>query len=286
MANTINTKNETPLCVAVEKENSTQIELLLNAYNKNINHQNNNGDTVLHQACKCTSYSKKTCDIIKLLIIHGADTTIKNSNQATPLINLFSDISRTEFPITDFLLAEHPDIFEILIETEDSRYNTQFHLCTQLQSANDNFEHYLSLLKSHKLDIHAKNKDGKTAANLAGELYQKLYNRYTPKKLPYFKQPFDTQERIYHTFLRITQPPTSYASFKQIFEQQNTHNYNFPRELTSHIMYTYYALHLETIVAKKYKGNKAYYDDYVENKQAIRQELLAKPEPKLLWNTV
>ncbi len=286
VASTINKKNETPLFIAVENYNCKQIELLLNADNKNINHQNNSGDTVLHQACICTSYSKEMCDLVKLLIIHGADTTIKNHNQATPLVELFSDISAPEFKIVDFLLAEHPDIFEILIQTKDNNLNTQFHLCTQLQTLYDNFQQYLLLLKSHKLDIGAKNKDGKTATDLAGKFYNTLYNRYAAQRLPYFKCPFETQERIYHNFLRVTQLPTRCTLFKDIFEQQNSDTYNFPRELTSHIMCTYYALHLETIVAKKYKNDKEYYGDFIENKQEIRKQLLAKPEPKLLWSSV
>ncbi len=288
VASTINNKfnNETPLYAAVKNLNIKQIELLLNADKKGINHQNNKGDTVLHHACSCTSYTKEMCDIIKLLIINGADTTIKNHNKATPLVELFSDISAPEFKIVDFLLAEHPDIFEILIQTKDKNQNTQFHLCTQLQIFKDNFEQYVLLLKNNNLDIHTKNKDGRTAVNLAERRYENLYNLYTKKRSPYLKWSFATQEYIYHTFLRVTQPRISCASFKQIFDQQTTGWPEFPRELIQHIIRTYYTLNLETIVAKKYKNNKKYYDDYIENKQEIRQQLLAKPEPKLLWGTV
>jgi ankyrin repeat protein len=286
VASTITDKfnNETPLYTAVKNFNIKQIELLLDADNKGINHQNNTGDTVLHHACSCTSYSKEICDLVKLLIIRGSDTTIKNHNQATPLIELFSDISAPEFKIVDFLLTEHSDIFETLIQTKDKNQNTQFHLCTQLQVFKNNFEQYLLLLKNNNLDIHAKNKGGRTAVDLAERHYENLYNLYTRKRSPYLKWPFATQEYIYHTFLRVTQRPTSCASFKQIFDQQTTGFPEFPRELIQHIMCGYYALNLETIVAKKYKNNTEYYDDYIENKEKIRQQLLEKPEPKLLWN--
>ena len=57
-----------------------------------------------------------------------------------------------------------------------------------------------------------------------------------------------------------------------------------PEELLVHIMYDYYALNIETIVAKKYKHNKKYYDDFIENKNQIKQQLLAKPELHFLWS--
>jgi len=51
-------------------------------------------------------------------------------------------------------------------------------------------------------------------------------------------------------------------------------------------MRNYYKLNIETIVAKKYKNDQKYYDDFIEVKDAIKKQLRDKPKnPHLLWST-
>jgi len=59
-----------------------------------------------------------------------------------------------------------------------------------------------------------------------------------------------------------------------------------PQEIKQLIMRNYYKLNIETIVAKKYKNDQKYYDDFIEVKDAIKKQLRDKPKnPHLLWST-
>ena len=87
-----------------------------------------------------------------------------------------------------------------------------------------------------------------------------------------------------HAFLRFTSPDTQCALFKHLLQQHCADGIQLPKEVQSFIARLYYTLNIETIIAKKYNGKLDYYDDFIENKIEIKKQLLAKPEPTLLWS--
>jgi ankyrin repeat protein len=270
----INARNHggrTPLHIASIHEQEDCIDLLLNHNISNINWQAyGHGNTALHMVCE-----RENFNCIKLLLEKKADTTIKNNHQATPLVNLFSCTNDIEFGA---FITNEPLLASRLIHSTDNEYNNQLHLCTELQPINyDKFEKYLLRLISHGVGINARNNNGKRPIDLACDGYNTFYNLYITKRLPTIKQTLDNQEAIMHAFLRVT-PSMSCADLKTILEP-------FPKELKKLIGHIYYALNIDTIIAKKYKHDKTYYDDFIAHKNEIRNNLLALPEPNVLWNT-
>ena len=92
------------------------------------------------------------------------------------------------------------------------------------------------------------------------------------------------QERVMHTFLCFTSPNTQCALFTHLLQQYSADDMPLLKELITSIARMYYELNIETIIARKYKHNKEYYNDYIENKIEIKQQLIAKPEFHLLWS--
>src|SRR5579863_713687 len=260
----------TPLHMASIFHREDCINVLLNHNISNINWQGyEHGDTALHEAC-----GKKFYNCIKLLLEKNADTTIKNNNQLTPLAKFFSS---NDDQFNDFITNE-PLATNQLIHSTDSEYNNQLHLWTKLDTINyDNFEKYLLFLMKYGVDINARNNNGKRPVDLACDEYNTRYNSYITDKLPKEKEILDNQEAVMHAFLRFT-PLISCADFQTILK-----SFPLPQELKNYIGQIYYALNIDTIIAKKYKYDKNYYDDFIENKNKIRRNLLAHPEPNLLW---
>ena len=86
------------------------ITSLLNSKTININSQNKiNGWTALHWACK-----RNQIPTVKLLLAHGADHTIKNFKNQTPL-----QVSQNPEIIKSILiptLNSHPSLLELIID--------------------------------------------------------------------------------------------------------------------------------------------------------------------------
>ena len=279
-ANMYDKNGAIPLLTAAYFGKKDCVTLLLSHNIKTINHQNYNGYTALHDAC-----CQKHLSIVKLLIEEGANPTIKNYTQAmTPLMLLCLSYAFNWDAFYAFI-NDHPSIAHELIHAKDAQNNSQLHLCTAIDAIlTSKFDLYLQFLTSHGLDIHSRNNDGKTAMGLACDEYNTCYNQYIAKKKSKLKEIVTTQEKIMHAFLRLTSPHTPCVLFKHILHQHSADGLELPEELIALIMCDYYALNIETIVAQKYRHDNTYYDDYIENKQKIRQQLLAKPKPKLLWS--
>ena len=261
----------TPLHIASAYGQEDCIDLLLNHNISNINWQDyDDENTALHIACV-----RKNFNCTKLLLKKNAATTIKNNNQATPLVRLFSctnDVELYRFFTNEPLTANQ------LIHSTGNEYNNQLHLCTKLHPINyDKFEKYLLFLISCGVGINARNKNGKRPIDLACDEYNSCYNFYITRKFPEAKKILDNQEAIMHAFLRFT-PSVSCADFQTILEL-----FSLPQELKNYIGQIYYKLNIDTIIAKKYKHDKNYYDDFIENKNEIRNKLIAHLEPNLLW---
>ncbi len=268
-----------PLHVAAYHGKKDCVTLFLSHDIRTSNHQDYGGFTALHQACNV-----RQLDTIKLLIEKDADPTIKNNYQVTPLTRLFS-VCYDDLNLFYSFLADNPSVAKKIIHKKDKQKNNQFHLCATIQGILEpKFDSYLLFLASHNLDINARNNEGKRAVDLAYEKYTKLYNFYTIEKLHNMYKDVTNQEQVMHAFLRFISPHTPCALFKTMLEQQSANGHTLPEELLVHIIRNYYELNIETIVAKKYKHNKKYYDDYIENKNQIKQQLLAKPELHLLWS--
>lgn len=255
-------------------------EFLLNLNPKTINHQDNEGNAPLHMVGKA-KYNTERHDLIKLLIVSGANATIKNYNQETPLLEIFNTTELFTF------IKNNPGIIEELILTTDKDNNTQLHLCTNVQRRLDPYKlhEYLSFLKSHGVNIHARNKNNKTALDLTAQAYNKLYNEYMTTKLPYIKKALDLQEHTMNCFLRFYSPHTECALFKEILCNTDTYELPMTSDVKGYIVRLYYAVNIETIVAKKYINNNDYSNTFIENKNEIRQKLIQNPEPRLLWST-
>ncbi|HSC25479.1 MAG TPA: ankyrin repeat domain-containing protein [Candidatus Babeliales bacterium] len=282
-----------PLHSAIYNEHKNCIESLITAYNnKNIDTQNYTMSTALHIACAkpsnesfdtsytvkemiviaCPKPSDESFDIIKQLIVKGASTTIKNNIQATPLLIMFSCVnSNNEF---NNFITKNPGFAKELINAIDKYGNNQLHLCATCQSINDDkFDQYLQFLISHGVNIWSKNKDGKLPVDLACDAFTTLYNEYRTTKLPYLEKALTIQERVMHSFLRVTSPYTPYAVLSACLS-----NVSLPKEIITHIAHDYNQINSETVVAKKYKNDKTYYDDFIENKENIKKELRDNPK--------
>ena len=92
----------TPLHIACQNGDTNEVEKLLKD-GANVNETNVHGETPLHIACGCDGRETINMEIIKLLIYHNADHTIKDFNRdlSTPL---------------DYLNEEHTLIVDNFIE--------------------------------------------------------------------------------------------------------------------------------------------------------------------------
>ena len=255
------------------------INLLLTHNNNTLNWQNYYGSTALHLACQ-----EKKDNVITPLILNSADTTIKTNQQITPLFLLYSNIKNSEWNKFNTFIADNSSVANKLIHITDKHNNNQFHLCATIQNIADaKLDKYLLFLSAQRLDKNARNDDGKRAVDLACEECNTLYNSYITKKSPDIYKILTYQERVMHAFLRFTSPDTQCALFQHLLQQQSASSIQLPKEVQSFIACLYYTLNIETIIAKKYNGKLDYYNDFIENKIEIKKQLLAKPEPTLLW---
>ncbi|HLJ31848.1 MAG TPA: hypothetical protein VKU36_05390 [Candidatus Babeliales bacterium] len=85
-----------------------------------------------------------------------------------------------------------------------------------------------------------------------------------------------------HAFLRFISPFTESILWKIMLEEKDKYKQPLLPEIKNYIAYLYYALNIETIIAKN--PILGYYDDFIENKMAIKQQFIQNPEPHLLWN--
>jgi ankyrin repeat protein len=103
--NTRNQDGESPLHQATHAENRFVVCHLLLTQNINVNFQDRHGETVLHRVARIGDEK-----LLKLLLAHGADLSIRNKDRKTPL-----DIALQE---------KRPDIIQIL----NQHYLSQNHL--------------------------------------------------------------------------------------------------------------------------------------------------------------
>lgn len=251
---------QTPLHYACENGNVECARLLLRKDFEGIDMQDNKGYTALHIACK-----KDDMSTIKLLMEEGANPTIKNNEQLTPLA-----IPMHKFENLDPVIAQQ------MISATDEYQNTQLHLCAV-------GEHYsksdFQFFTKRGISVWVRNKDDKIAADVACHEYHRVLQQYYAKKTPLMKSMLDKQEQIMHSFLRITSAHTSCATFKQMFTQSGL----LP-EIQKPVMHYFYKLNIETIVARTYRDNNSYYDLDIHKKNKIRKALESNPEnPHLLW---
>jgi ankyrin repeat protein len=282
------TREEIPLHIAASCGKKDCVTSLLAHDIRTINHQNTDENSALHLACWVKHFST-----IQLLIEKGANPTIINKVQTTPLICLFS--AQTDYTFLHAFFIKNQTLANIFIHTKDTQDNSQFHLCTAVVSIDvPKFELYLQFLLRYGLDIHARNKNSKRAIDLVCEKYNALEYEYHVMKFSNMKNHVINQAKILHIFLQVMSPHTPCAlfkfimeqQFKQILEEQNINNPELPKELIAHIINKYYVLNIETVIANKYKQNRAYCDDYyIENRHKIRQQQFINPKPKLLWST-
>ena len=221
------------------------------------------GYTPLHTACLMGNYN-----IIKFLLKNGGCSTKKNYIQRTPLAVGF-------FENSNFSAFYTPHLKRLAMEM-DERGNTQLHLAALLGTDFEAFDNYLSFLVAEGLRIDKRNNNNKRPVDIACDKYTTLYNQYITERMSYLNDGLRQQEAIMHAFLRLTSTTTECALFKTMME-------SLPNDLHPEIACMYYALNVETIVARKYKQNEKYYNEFIENRNGIKKELLIHPEPKLLW---
>jgi ankyrin repeat protein len=305
-----NREGNTPLHIASGYGHKDCIGSLLLHNKRTINRQNYSGETALHIAC-----ANKNFDVIKELIINGANTTIKNDWQQTPLLILFcsivgsdddydSDGSDDKWDLFNSFIDSNSIVANKLIHAIDKHKNCQFHLCATVQGITYyRFNRYLHFLISHGLNICARNNDGKRALDIACKKYNELYNFYIKNKMLDIWKILINQERKMHTFLRLTSPNKQCVLFIHLLQQFSADGIPLPKDLLAYIALIYYALNIETIIAKKYNDdnqelehcedymmdrirrsdNSGYYCNFIENKNRIKHKLLIKPKLKLLW---
>ena len=87
-------------------------------------------------------------------------------------------------------------------------------------------------------------------------------------------------EMILHSFLRCMYAVKPCALFRKVLRKSL-----LPKELRTYIASLYYALNLETIIAKKYKNTIEYYGKTLEQKNEIKNLLFKNPESYLLWSS-
>lgn len=273
-------QGHTPLHAAVFFGQIEAMRQLLIHDKKIINIQDYEGNTVLHMACK-----EKQFEIIELLIDNGALSTIKNNRQETAWASLClygaspEDIKN----INDFF-NKNRSIARKLILSTDENNNNQLHLCATLELFDkyQQFDEYLLFLIVSRVSVHARNKQGKKPIDLAFDEYYNAYQQYLSCKTESRKQILINTEKLLHVFLYCIAPFTECILFKNILDQQDEYKLSLAQDIKAYIAYLYYALNIETIVAEKHGSE--YYNNCIENKMAIKQELLKNPEPHLLWN--
>lgn len=267
--------NETALHISCQNNNFTGVTALLLADTSGINLQRDHfQQTALHIAAENAGP-----DIAELLLAKGADSTILDANQETSLACFYFKNK------TDRI---DPVAVQSMVHATDSEKNTQLHLyaksnLSQYNCQNrineKNIDSYLSFLLASGLSIWSHNSSAQTAANVAVQDYQATYNFYLEKPTPPMKSILDTQERIMHTFLRITSHHINAILFQKFFKQ-----FQLLPEIKKHIMQYYYKINIETIIARQYNNDPQYYNKTIDQKQNIKKKLIQDLEcPRFLW---
>jgi ankyrin repeat protein len=267
-----NNYGQTPFFDACYSGKIKNVRLLLPINTQEINNKDYNGDTPLHIAC-----ANGHTAIAKFLLKNGACPIIKNDLQRTPL-------AEAAFEINDFNTFYSPSLKKLLLK-KDKHGNTQLHLAALLTNENTpklthecKLDDYLLFLVANGLSAWSRNKKNKRPVDCACKEYTALLKKYMAKKKEYLYYALLDQEEIMHAFLRVTSPRTECTLFTTILEHY------LPKDVHKGIAYYYYALNIETIIAKKYKYSHDYYYDFIENKNEIKRQLCNNPEsPELLW---
>jgi len=269
-----------PLLLAALREDKEKDKIV----NLIMNHTKD-GDSPLHLAC-----IQGNVEIIKKLLNKEARTTTKNNLKQTPLAAGYLQNPHFE----DLYSAELNKLL-----SHDKKGNTQLHWAALLdEGKNDQLDNYIAFLLKNGLSLWKRNKRKELAVDVAYQKCNLLYNRYMRKnhylhskktsKLLYMMTlngKLAQKEMVLHSFLRFTSIQTQCALFKCILQPDEKEPYYIPRELQIYIAHMYYALNIETIIAKKYKHQPAaYYYGWVAYKDEIKKKLLKNPEPHLLWS--
>lgn len=255
-------------------------DLLIAHDSQTINIRNTHGNSLLHRACHIGS-----TELTNYLLYKGARATIKNNAQKTPLAVAYLES-------IDFKTFYRQADKKLLLK-KDKDGNTQLHLAVLIKDVDaKKFDKYIAFLLTQKLSLWSRNKKNELPIDLAFRKHAEVYKQYSNREQHYsLFNDLIQREKIAHSFLRFTSSKTECVLFKALLEQISSENLQLPKDVTTVIMRMYYALNVETIVARKCKYNTEYYDsfisnkeDFIENKNAIKRQLLANPEPKSLWS--
>jgi ankyrin repeat protein len=221
----------TPLHWACFHDNVEVIDFILNHYKEKnrmdkLNKQNSNGNTPLH-ACMIRhdrNRRRKPCNVsIKKVLDAGAYSFLRNDDQHTPLALCF---------VSADLNSLNQESLQKMALSMDETKNTQLHLHVKTKNI---AAPYLQILVSQGVSVWRRNKDGKTATDLACTQYEKYYQKHgdAPK---YGKENLKLNDKCYmmRTFLRLTWAHVSYASFKLMLD-------GLLPELQYYIMLYYYS---------------------------------------------
>ncbi len=304
--------SNTPLHWACSYDNEEVIDFILNQYQEEnqmeeINAQNEQGNTPLHACMK--SRDGRSCrqlnnSCIKKLLDAGAKTLIRNGKQNTPLELCY-------FPIRDNMgnvIALDEENLQRMIKSTDENGNNHLHLHAAkkiVSFESDPFERtissdesvsYIDFLVSQGLSVWKRNKEGKNAQDIARErcaLQEMVFKASVPDNLPAIMDSLTEREltltyimncmrmnshreKIMHSILRHTCADISCAVFKKIIGE-------LLPELQGYIMFYYYILNIETIIARKFNNSDNYSHGSISTKNTIKRLLIHAREPHLLW---
>jgi ankyrin repeat protein len=198
----------------------------LSEHDNNLDYQTDNGNTALHLAC-----ANKHINVIDYLVEKGAHTLIKNKDDSIPFLlvylkNLQDKIKKTTL--------------DRMLHAKDCKDNTLFHISATIYAPRDSrsYDNYLEFLIQKGLNIHARNKDHLTALDMINDTYQNF-----------------PISQIALSFWRVTSDYMQYALFKKILQI-------LPKDLRIFILYFYYRLNINTILAKIIKRDPVLLGEY------------------------
>lgn len=191
------------LPLAVRQDKLELVQDLVNVYNVDVNVQNDEGNTPLHIA-----FCEGNWDIFKELVMHGADVKAKNNKGETPLETV-CDFNIDFFYSKDSINIQHNSGLTVLHQCCDKGFvkgvklflsqnadpkirnldgNTPLHVAakrghlyitllllkyeafrTDKETIGVENLSYAEVLMMHKVNVNAKNAEGKTALHLAYE---------------------------------------------------------------------------------------------------------------------
>ena len=153
--NITNNKNSTPLCLAAKGGHQVVLHALIEEFHCSPHIRGYNGRTLLHYACKYGHI--ETLNI--LISKYKVDSTIRDNNGNTPL-HIFCHVPHTEEEKLRTILCEYQywTVFQV-----NNNGNTPLHTATLYEQT------YCArlLLQKYNAPLFVRNKDGKTALDLA-----------------------------------------------------------------------------------------------------------------------